>query len=77
MLSQIVFIALISYIIVQRVRVTRLSKQNMAKVLAEGGKLHSSNYVGFVKIFQYQTGLRNNFRADAITGQNSYLHDMS
>lgn len=38
MLSQIVFIALISYIIVQRVRVTRLSKQNMAKVLAEGGK---------------------------------------
>ncbi len=52
MLSQIVFIALISYIIVQRVRVTRLSKQNMAKVLAEGGKLHSSNYVGFVKIFQ-------------------------
>jgi methyltransferase len=52
MLSQIVFIALISYIIVQRVRVTRLSKQNMAKVLAEGGKLHSSNYVGFIKIFQ-------------------------
>ena len=44
MLSQIVFIALISYIIVQRVRVTRLSKQNMAKVLAEGGKLHTINY---------------------------------
>lgn len=52
MLSQISFIALIFYIIVQRVRVTRLSKQNMTKVLENGGKLHSSNYVGFVKIFQ-------------------------
>ncbi len=52
MLTQLLFIALIFYIVVQRIRVTRMSKQNMAKVLDNGGKLHSSNYVGFVKIFQ-------------------------
>lgn len=52
MLNQIMFFVLIAYIVFQRIRVTRMSKQNMAKVLAEGGKLHSSNYVGFVKIFQ-------------------------
>lgn len=52
MYSQIAFFCLIAYILYQRIRITRMSKQNMAKVLAEGGKLHSSNYVGFVKIFQ-------------------------
>lgn len=52
MLEKILFIGLILYIVIQRVRVTRMSKQNMAKVLENGGKLHSSNYVGFVKVFQ-------------------------
>ena len=52
MITQLMFTGVVGYIIFQRVRATRFGKKNCAEVLAQGGRLHTNNYVGLIKAFQ-------------------------
>ncbi|HEY9800559.1 MAG TPA: isoprenylcysteine carboxylmethyltransferase family protein [Leptolyngbyaceae cyanobacterium] len=52
MLTKVIFIGIVVYFVSQRIRATQFSKRNAAVVLANGGQMHASNYLGVVKVMQ-------------------------
>ncbi|MDJ0596496.1 MAG: isoprenylcysteine carboxylmethyltransferase family protein [Pleurocapsa sp. MO_226.B13] len=52
MLTQFLFCSIIAAVILQRLWELRLSRHNEAYILAQGGKKHSDNLLGMVKVLQ-------------------------
>jgi methyltransferase len=50
MVSKICFLAILLAIVCQRIAETRISKHNLAYLLAQGGRQHNNNYLVLVKI---------------------------
>ncbi len=50
MLTKICFLAILLAVLGQRIVETRISKRNLAYLLAQGGRQHSSNYLSLVRI---------------------------
>lgn len=52
MLTKFIFLGIVAAIILQRLWELRISKQNAACILAQGGKEHHDNLLGVVKVLQ-------------------------
>lgn len=52
MLTKAIFIVIVATVFLQRLFELRLSQYNAARILAEGGREHSSNYLQVVKVLQ-------------------------
>ena len=52
MLTRCIFLGIVAAIILQRLWELRISKQNAAYILAQGGKEHHDNLLGVVKVLQ-------------------------